>query len=86
MTELTAKTWRAHRNLLECLKGYEKIYETKLTDKEKTAYGRGRTREESRREAEWNWLEQLKNDYASKQGGDLIPAHLSLDDRDPQIW
>lgn len=70
MTELTAKTWRAHRNLLECLKGYE----------------RGRTREESRREAERNWLEQLKNDYASKQGGDLIPAHLSLDDRDPQIW
>jgi hypothetical protein len=27
MTELTCKTWRAHRNFLERLKGYEKIYE-----------------------------------------------------------
>ncbi len=32
MTELTCKTWRAHRNFLERLKCYEKIYETKLTD------------------------------------------------------
>lgn len=74
MTELTAKTWRAHRNLLERLKGYEKIYETKLTDGEKTAYGRGRTREESRRKAERNWLEQLDNDYASKQGREFDPG------------
>jgi hypothetical protein len=62
MTELTAKTWRAHRNLLERLKGYEKIYETKLTDGEKTTHGRGRTREESIREAERNWLKQFDND------------------------
>ena len=62
MTEFTAKTWRAHRNLLERLKGYEKIYETKLTDGEKTTHGRGRTREESMREAERIWLEQFDND------------------------
>ena len=63
MTELTAKTRRAHRNLLERLKGYEKIYETKLTDGERTAYGRGRTREASLREAERNWLEQFDDEY-----------------------
>ena len=61
MTELTCKTWRAHRNFLERLKGYEKIYETKLTDGERTARGRGRTREESLREAERNWLRQHDN-------------------------
>ena len=62
MTELTAKTRRAHRNLLERLKGYEKIYETKLTDGEKTTHGRGRTREESVREAERNCLKEFNND------------------------
>jgi hypothetical protein len=61
MTELTAKTWRAHRNLLERLKGYEKMYETKLSDGEKTVRGRGRTREESIREAERNWLRQFED-------------------------
>jgi hypothetical protein len=61
MTELTCKTWRAHRNFLERLKGYEKIYETKLTDGERTACGRGRTREESVREGERNWLRQHDN-------------------------
>ena len=61
MTELTCKTWRAHRNFLERLKGYEKIYETKLTDGERTARGRGRTRQESLREAERNWLRQHDN-------------------------
>jgi hypothetical protein len=59
MTELMAKTWRAHRNFLERLKGYEKIYETKLTDGEKTAHGRGRTRDESMRDAERNWVRQF---------------------------
>ncbi len=61
MTELTCKTWRAHRNFLERLKGYEKIYETKFTDGERTARGRGRTRQESLREAERNWLRQHDN-------------------------
>ena len=74
MTELTAKTWRAHRNLLERLKGYEKIYETKLTDGARTAYGRGRTREASLREAERNWLEQFDNNSASKQGREFDPG------------
>ena len=61
MTELTCKPWRAHRNFLERLKDYEKIYETKLTDGERTARGRGRTRQESLREAEHNWLRQYDN-------------------------
>jgi len=44
MDDLTYKTWRARRNVFERLKGCEKMYETKITDGERTAYGRGVSR------------------------------------------
>ena len=57
MSELTYKTWRAHRNLLERLSGYEKVYETEITDGERAARGRGRTKSEALERAKQNWLE-----------------------------
>lgn len=68
MSELIAKTWRAHRNLVERLKGYEKIYETKITDGKKSAQGRDPTRQESIREAERNWLRQFADDMDPSGG------------------
>jgi len=59
MDDLTYKTWRARRNVFERLKGCEKTYETKITDGERTAYGRGVSRRESLMEAELNWLKQF---------------------------
>jgi hypothetical protein len=59
MDNLTYKTWRARRNLSERLAGYEKMYETKISDGERTAYGRGATRRQSLLEAERNWLKQF---------------------------
>jgi hypothetical protein len=68
MAEITAKTWRAHRNFLERLKGYEKIYETKISDGERAAHGRGPTRQESVREAERNWLRQFEDGAGPYEG------------------
>jgi hypothetical protein len=59
MDGLTYKTWRAHRSIIERLQGHDKIYETKVTDGDRTAYGRGATRRESLLEAERHWLEQF---------------------------
>ena len=40
---------------MERLKGYERAYETKLTDGERVAYGRGPIREASQQSAQRNW-------------------------------
>lgn len=55
MPEPTSKTWRAHRNMLERLMGYEKVYETELTDGLRSVRGRGPTREASLAEAQRRW-------------------------------
>ncbi len=64
MDELTYKTWRTRRNLIERLQGHEKMYETKVTDGERSAYGRGPTRRESLIEAKRNWLERFGDPQA----------------------
>jgi hypothetical protein len=48
--DLRSKTWRARRNLLDRLRGYDRE-----TDGERTAYGRGPTRDASMRAAQMNW-------------------------------
>jgi len=68
MDDLTYKTWRARRNVFERIKGYEKMYQTKITDGERTAYGRGATRRESLVEAERNWLRQFGDPEALSSG------------------
>jgi hypothetical protein len=65
MDELTYKTWRSRRNVFERLRGYDRIYETKITDGERTAYGRGPTRGDSLTDAERNWLKQVSQSEAT---------------------
>ena len=55
MRELEFRTTRVRRGWLDRLKGYERVYETKLTDGERVAYGRGPTREASQQSAKRNW-------------------------------
>jgi hypothetical protein len=55
MRELEFRTTRVRRGWLDRLKGYERVYETKLTDGERVAYRRGPTREASQQSAKRNW-------------------------------
>jgi hypothetical protein len=55
MRELEVKTSRVRRGWIDRLKGYDRLYETKLTDGEHTAYGRGQSREASEEAALRNW-------------------------------
>ena len=47
MRELELRTLRVRRSWLERLRGYDRVYETKVTDGEQEAYGRGPSREAS---------------------------------------
>ena len=55
MRELELRTLRVPRSLLERLRGYDRAYETKVTDGERAAYGRGASREASEQAALRNW-------------------------------
>ena len=55
MRELEFRTTRVRRGWLDRLKGYKRVYETKLTDGERVAHGRGPTREASEQAAIKNW-------------------------------
>lgn len=63
MTEVVFKTWRAHRNLVERLRGLDKVYETEISDGERSARGRGETRKESQVAAQRNWIAQFGGNY-----------------------
>jgi hypothetical protein len=49
------KTWRARRSLLDKLKGWERAYETKISNGRREAVGRGRTLNASREAAQRRW-------------------------------
>ena len=55
MRELELRTLRVRRSWLERLRGYDRVYETKVTDGEHVAYGRGASREASEQAALRNW-------------------------------
>jgi hypothetical protein len=55
MRELEFRTSRVRRGWLDRLKGYDRLYETKITDGERVAYGRGPSREASEQAAQRNW-------------------------------
>ena len=59
MTDVVFKTWRAHRNLVERLRGFDKVYETEISDGERSVRGRGRTKRESQVAAQRNWITQF---------------------------
>jgi hypothetical protein len=63
MTDAVFKTWRAHRNLVERLRGFDKVYETEISDGERTASGRGQTKRESQVAAQKNWFAQFGGNY-----------------------
>ena len=55
MRELELRTSRVRRNWLDRLRGYDRVYETKVTDGERAASGRGASREASEQAALRNW-------------------------------
>jgi hypothetical protein len=55
MRQLSWRTTRFRRGLLDRLRGFDRLYETKVTDGEHVAFGRGRTREDSQESAQRNW-------------------------------
>src|SRR6476619_5773990 len=55
MRELEVRTSRVQRGWIDRLKGYDRLYETKVTDGERAAYGRGPSREASEQAALRNW-------------------------------
>ena len=55
MREMVQRTRRIRRGWLDRLRGYERLYETELTDGKHTFYGRGPTRGASQKSAERNW-------------------------------
>lgn len=57
MTGPTARTWRAHRTAIERLKGYDRVYETEISEGLRSVRGRGPTRETSIAEAQRRWLQ-----------------------------
>ena len=61
MRELEVKTSRVRRGWIDRLKGYVRLYETKLTDGERAAYGRGPSREASEEAALRNWNAKFRD-------------------------
>jgi hypothetical protein len=55
MSDLVSRTARIRRGWLDRLKGFDRLYETEVTDGERIAYGRGPTRETSEQSARRNW-------------------------------
>ena len=55
MSELLVRTERIRRRLIERLIGFERLYETMVTDGQRVAYGRGTTRETSKQWAQRTW-------------------------------
>jgi hypothetical protein len=55
MATTTWRTKRAHRDWLERLQGFNRIYETKITDGYREAIGRGATPEASEKSAQRTW-------------------------------
>ena len=61
MRELEVKTSRVRRGWIDRLKGYVRLYETKLTDGERAAYGRGPSRKTSEEAALRNWNAKFRD-------------------------
>jgi hypothetical protein len=59
MQPLSSRTARIHRQLIDRLRGLERLYETKLTDGYRIVYGRGQTREEAEQSAQRNWAAKV---------------------------
>jgi hypothetical protein len=77
MAEVIFKTWRAHRNLIERLRAFDKVYETEISDGERTARGRGQTKRDSQVAAQRNWIAQFGGNAPEQ----LHNAEASIDQK-----
>ena len=66
MRELEVRTARIRRGWIDRLKGHARLYETKVTDGERAAYGRGPSREASEQAALRNWNNRF-NDLDTRE-------------------
>jgi hypothetical protein len=55
MSELLSRTVRIKRRLIDRLMGFKRLYQTKLTDGQRVAYGTGATPKTSEQWAQRNW-------------------------------
>ena len=55
MSELLSRTVRIKRRLIDRLMGFKRLYQTKLTDGQRVAYGTGATPKTSQQRAQRNW-------------------------------
>ena len=62
MSELLSRTLRVKRRLIDRLMGRERLYQTKLTDGQSVAYGRGATPLASQQRAQRNWDARVGRD------------------------
>jgi hypothetical protein len=68
MSELLVRTVRIRRRLIDRLIGFERLYETKVTDGQRVAYGRGTTRETSKQWAQRTWDARFGRDAKLADG------------------
>jgi hypothetical protein len=55
MSELVWRTVRIRRGWVDRLRGFDRLYKTKVTDGQRVIYGRGPTRAASEQSARRNW-------------------------------
>jgi hypothetical protein len=55
MLQLVVRTRRIHRGWVDRLRGFEKLYESKISDGQRIIYGRGETRQSSEQAALRTW-------------------------------
>ena len=82
MRRLAWRTVRIRRGWLDRLRGFDRLYETKITDGERVTYGRGPTREASEQSARTNWEAQfsqpgLSNDFPTNATAREIRPRLA---------
>jgi hypothetical protein len=68
MSELLSRTERIRRRLIDRLMGFERLYETKVTDGQRVAYGRGATPKTSQQWAQRNWDARFGRDAKLADG------------------
>jgi hypothetical protein len=59
--ELVSRTVRIRRGWLDRLRGFDRLYETQLTDGQRVTFGRGATRKESEQTALGEWEAQFRH-------------------------
>ena len=83
MSELVSRTVRIRRGWLERLRGWDRLYETKMTHCHRVIYGRGATRDASENTARRRWeatfgqvTEVTEYDLAVEVQGDDLTVTL----------